>query len=64
VDGVNLRVGKIRSVNITVDYLNNGLSGYNITVSLSDPKIAEIVAVEFPGWATMKDNSTLPHKSC
>ena len=46
VDGVNLRVGKIGSVNITVDYLNNGLSGYNITVSLSDPKIAEIVAVE------------------
>jgi len=60
---VSLRVGEIGSVNITIDYLWNGLSGYSITVRLSNPEIAEIVAVEFPSWATLKDSSTLPADS-
>jgi len=60
VDRVSLGVGEIGSVNVIIDYLKSGLSGYNITVWLSNPEIAEIIAVEFPGWATLKDNSTLP----
>jgi len=53
----------IASVNLTVDHLENGLSGYNITVWLYNPEIAEIVAVEFPEWATLNDNSSLPADS-
>ena len=32
----------------------------NLTTSLSDPSIAEILSVRFPAWATLHDNSTLP----
>ncbi|RJS72965.1 hypothetical protein CW714_03880, partial [Methanophagales archaeon] len=53
-------IGLTTTVNITLDTAPNGLSGYNITVYLSNPEIAEIVSVEFPGWAIINDNSTLP----
>ena len=29
-------------------------------MSLSNGSVAEIISVDFPGWATLKDNSTLP----
>ncbi|MEN6341150.1 MAG: hypothetical protein ABFC89_01185 [Methanospirillum sp.] len=38
----------------------DGISGYNITVALGDPSIAEITAVAFPDWAVMKSSSALP----
>ncbi len=55
-------IGSKETVNLT---LNNapGLSGYNLTVSLSNPEIAEIVDVDFPEWATLNDNSSLPADS-
>ena len=40
-----------------------GLSGYNITVRLSNGSVAEIISVEFPAWATLHDNSTIPADS-
>jgi len=62
-DGFIADLGSTTTVNITLEEAPNGLSGYNITVSLSDPSIAEIMAVQFPSWATMNDNSTLPADS-
>ncbi|GEM_PF-5222324 len=47
-------------INITLTEAPNGLSGYNITVSVENSSIAEIESVEFPDWATLHDNSTLP----
>jgi PKD repeat protein len=47
-------------INLTLDTAPNGLSGYNMTVSLSDEDIAEIVAVEFPAWAVPNATATLP----
>lgn len=49
--------------NITIDDLPNGLSGYNITVSLSNSSVAEIEAIEFPEWALLHQNSSLPSSS-
>ncbi|AKB33736.1 cell surface protein [Methanosarcina siciliae HI350] len=40
-----------------------GLSGYNLTVSIDDPAIAEIVDIEYPSWALITQNSTLPATS-
>ena len=53
-------VGKVTTINLTLSEAPNGLSGYNITVSLSNGSVAEIISVDFPAWATLKDNSTLP----
>ena len=54
-DGIIGELGATTTVNITLDAAPNGLSGYIITVSLSDPTKGEIMAVEFPGWATLTD---------
>ena len=49
--------------NITVSSLPNGLSGYNLTISISNSSIAEIESIEFPEWATLHANSSLPSSS-
>ncbi|WP_052279228.1 PKD domain-containing protein [Methanosarcina acetivorans] len=40
-----------------------GLSGYNLTVAIDDPAVAEIVGIEYPTWALITENSTLPGTS-
>ena len=56
-------VGLTAEINLTLDKAQNGLSGYNITVSLSNTTVAEITSVSFPDWATLHSNSTLPADS-
>ena len=51
------------TINITLDSAPNGLSGYNISLSLSNGSIAEITSVEFLAWAGLHSNSTLPADS-
>ena len=55
--------GSTTTINITLDKAPNGLSGYNLTVSLSNTSVAEIVSVNSPSWAALYDNSTLPADS-
>lgn len=43
--------GNTGTMDITVSDIPAGLAGYNLTVSLSDPSVAEIVAVTFPSWS-------------
>ena len=59
----HIYVGSTTTVNITLDTTPDGLSGCNLTVSLSNATIAEIVSVSFPSWATLHDNSALPADS-
>ncbi len=56
-------IGNSASVPIILEEAPNGLSGYNITVSLSDPQVGEIIGVTYPAWNTMNDNSSLPADS-
>lgn len=53
-------VGETVSVPIVLDSASDGISGYRITASLSNPSVATITAVEFPAWASLKSASTLP----
>lgn len=46
-----------------MDSVPKGLSGSNITISVSDPKIAEITAVLIPDWGTLNRKSTAPSNS-
>ena len=59
-DGQIDAIGATTTIDIFLNETPDGLSGYNLTVSLSDPDIAEIVSVSFPSWATIHTNSTLP----
>ncbi len=60
---VNLTINSTKRLNLTLDKVPAGLSGYNITISLSNAKIAEIISVDFPIWATPLNNSSLPADS-
>ena len=64
-DPLNSRtyMGSTTTVNLTLDSVPDGLSGYNLTVSLSNQSIAEIISVSFPTWVTLHDNSTPPADS-
>ena len=52
--------GGTATVPIVLASAPNGISGYNVTVALSDPSVAEITAVAFPDWAGMKAGSAVP----
>jgi PKD repeat protein len=60
---VELHPVSSQNVQIMVDKVPAGLSGYNVTISISDSTIAEINAVSFPSWAQLPKNSTLPSSS-
>lgn len=51
-------------IDILLDEASGGLSGYNITVELDNPGIADIVEVSYPSWATIHENSYLPSDDC
>jgi parallel beta-helix repeat protein len=48
---------------ITVSSLPAGLAGYNLTVTLDDPDVAEITGISYPSWVTITENSSLPGTS-
>ncbi|WP_231593713.1 PKD domain-containing protein [Methanosarcina siciliae] len=50
-------------INLVASNFPAGLSGYNLTVTLDDPTVAEIVDIEYPSWALITENSTLPGAS-
>ncbi|HIH93808.1 TPA: PKD domain-containing protein [Methanosarcina acetivorans] len=50
-------------INIVASNFPAGLSGYNLTVAIDDPVVAEIVDIAYPTWALISENSTLPATS-
>ncbi|AKB32995.1 cell surface protein [Methanosarcina siciliae HI350] len=50
-------------INLVASNFPAGLSGYNLTVALDDPDVAEIVDIDYPSWALITENSTLPGTS-
>jgi PKD repeat protein len=55
--------GQTTEIVISVDSLPSGLAGYNLTVDIDDPAVAEIVDIEYPEWANLTENSSLPGTS-
>ncbi len=60
---INITSNFTNTMNVTLDTAPNGLSGYNITISLSNANTAEITSVKFLDWATLHSNSSLPDDS-
>jgi hypothetical protein len=52
--------GQTTGIVISADSLPEGLAGYNFTVTIDDPNVAEIVGIEYPAWVTLTENSSLP----
>ncbi|WP_281085505.1 DUF2341 domain-containing protein [Methanosarcina acetivorans] len=50
-------------ISIVASNFPAGLSGYNLTVAIDDPAVAEIIDIEYPTWALITENSTLPGTS-
>jgi hypothetical protein len=62
-DGQISDIGGTTTLNLTLSGISNGICGYNITISLSNPGVPEIVSVEFPAWANLSNSSSLPSDS-
>ncbi len=58
-----VRIGGTTSYNVVLDTVPAGLSGFNISVALTDPSVGEIVDISYPAWAMMPKNSSLPADS-
>lgn len=58
---LTIKRGSTNTTTLYIDGLKNGISGFNVSLSLSltDPTIGEIIGVSLPGW-TMQQKSTLP----
>ncbi|AKB35372.1 cell surface protein [Methanosarcina siciliae C2J] len=55
--------GSESTIQLVADSFPEGLSGYNLTVAIDDPAVAEIVDIEYPSWALITENSSLPGTS-
>lgn len=56
----SINSGFTKEIQITADEFPSGLSGYNLSVSVINPDIAEIVEISFPFWAALPRNSSVP----
>jgi len=60
---VELFPGSSQNVQIVLDSVPKGLSGFNITISVLDPETTEITAISFPDWGKWHMKSTIPSSS-
>jgi PKD repeat protein len=52
--------GQSVTYSLLVSSLPQGLAGFNVSISLTDPSKGEITQVTLPAWAVLKRNSVLP----
>ena len=55
--------GATKDIQVTLDSIPRGLSGYIATVSLSGTGAGEITAISFPSWAGLHNATSLPSNS-
>ncbi|WP_048103649.1 PKD domain-containing protein [Methanofollis liminatans] len=48
---------------LVLERADEGLAGYNVTLSLSDPALASVTTIAFPEWALLGRNGTVPADS-
>jgi PKD repeat protein len=60
---IYLRPDATQNVQIVMDKVPTGISGFNITISISNPEIAEITAISPPVWVGMSGTSAVPSSS-
>jgi hypothetical protein len=53
-------IGGTAQVPLSLDSTPDGLSGYNISITVLNPSVIDIISVEFPPWASVNEHSVLP----
>jgi len=56
----NLTIGATGTYQVLLTSAPEGLAGFNLSVTLAEPAVGEIVSKTLPGWASMNRSSTLP----
>ena len=56
----NLTVGATGTYQVMLTSVPEGLAGFNLSVTLAEPAVGEIVSMALPGWATLNRSSPLP----
>lgn len=62
-ENVDISCESEQTFQIRADRFPTGLSGYNLSLEIGNPAVAEITGIEFPDWAGPTENSTLPRPS-
>ncbi len=57
---IALSPGESTKINLTLDSVPTGLSGYKIGIRIEQPEIAEVTAVTYPSWAGISDSKGIP----
>ncbi len=52
--------GTIAEYEVWISSLPDGLAGYDLRVTIDNPPIAEIVGVQYPGWAAFNNTTLQP----
>jgi hypothetical protein len=61
---VQHQIGETQSFNVILDSAPEGLSGFNITIAVQNPAVAQIIGVSYnTTWASMPVNSSVPASS-
>ena len=56
-------IGSSQNIQLVLDEVPDGLSGFSLNISVLDPEIVEITTVSFPDWSSLETNSTVPSSS-
>ena len=60
---VTVSPGSNSTVTVRVDEFTQGLAGYQLRVTLTDPGVAEIIGVSYPIWAKLSNSTGVPSDS-
>ncbi|MBP2144782.1 PKD repeat protein [Methanofollis sp. W23] len=59
----SVRVGNTTDLDIVLASAEEGLAGYSLNLSVSDPAAANITAITFPDWAGFNETSLFPNST-
>ncbi|NOQ48529.1 MAG: hypothetical protein GQ576_05255, partial [Methanococcoides sp.] len=62
-EAVSVIEGQETEIQIMASAFPEGLSGYNLTVVIDNPTVAEIVSIEYPAWVSINNSSSMPGTS-
>jgi len=58
-DGVNIALAEKTTVSFTLTGADAGISGFNITLTVSEPAVASITRISFADWVMLPMNSSM-----
>ncbi|QSZ68035.1 PKD domain-containing protein [Methanofollis aquaemaris] len=60
---ISVPVGNVTTLDLVLASADEGLAGYSLNLTVSDPATANITAITFPEWALFNETSLLPNST-